>query len=181
MDPNMHSKSLQRPLIELTHVESIFDHFGGRFLINFGLQNRSKNGSKKSSILGCIFGQIFAEIWLQVGPRRRRHSRKIGVLGGPPAARKRCFHLLSLLAPSWGPFKSKLGQFWDHFGSQNGSQIGFGADLGSQKTDFGSQNGPKIDQKSKKSCFHMALDFGTIFLINLCYVLICYLHFAQNS
>ena len=150
MDPNMHSKSLQRPLIELTHVESIFAHFGGRFLINFGLQNRSKNGSKKSSILGCIFGPIFAEIWLQVGPRRRRHSRKIGVLGGALGGQET---LLSSVVPL-GSVLGALHRIWNNFGTILAPKMAPKSDLGRiwapKKQNLAPKMVPKLTKESKK-------------------------------
>ena len=50
---------------------------------------------------------------------------------------------LSVAIPSWAPFNLNLGQLWNHSGSQDGFQLGFGADFAFQKR---SQNQPKFTE-----------------------------------
>ena len=91
----------------------LFDHFGGRFLINVGLQNRSKNGSKKSSILGCIFGPIFVEIWLQVGPGADAIAGKSASWGGL----RRPGNVAFICCPSWLRLGGPLNRIWENLGT----------------------------------------------------------------
>ena len=50
---------------------------------------------------------------------------------------------LSVAIPSWAPFNLNLGQLWNHSGSQDGFQLGFGPDFAFQKR---SQNQPKFTE-----------------------------------
>ena len=114
------------------YLGSIFGQFWDRFLVHFRTKNRLKKGSEISSMLRPIFGPILVGFGLQNRPQPGHHSGGNFVRGAPGSSWRCCFAFLSLLVPFWWSFGPILGPSWADFGPQDGSQIGFWADLGSQ-------------------------------------------------
>ena len=101
IDPNIHSKSLWKPFIELAHVESIFRHFGARFWPILG----SKIGQKRDQkwfISEPVpkTSQIFCSLRLDT-VCRRRSSR-------PDVQLRRSSHRRRFWLPMWPGCGPKL-------------------------------------------------------------------------